>query len=91
MGSCKPLRGTVGNIPYDIFSTKDPEYAMKIMATYGGLTAKEGKHIFKRIFKVGDKDQVACFGYTEPFANHFDLRHMVDDHNNLRLASPSLE
>ena len=28
---------------------------------------------------------------AEPFANHFLYCHMVDDHNNLRHAAPSIE
>ena len=29
--------------------------------------------------------------YTEVIANHFDFRHIVDDHNNLRHQVPSIE
>ena len=40
---------------------KEPEYAIKIMATYGGLIVKEDNQISNRIFNVGDEDQVASF------------------------------
>ena len=74
------------NMPYDIFCMKEPECVMKIMMTHGGLIVNEDQKISNTIFNVGDDYQVASFKYTEPFSNHFDLRHIVDYHNNLRHA-----
>ena len=52
---------------------------------------KEDKKISNRIFNLGDDDKVSSFKCTEPFLNSFYLRYMVDDHNNVRHARPSLE
>ena len=37
------------------------------------------------------RDKNATFKYTEPFANHFNYRHAVDDYNNLRHGLLSIE
>ena len=37
------------------------------------------------------KKQEVTFKYSETFGNHFRYRHVVDDHNNLRHAVPSIE
>ena len=34
---------------------------------------------------------VVTFKYKIPFSNHFDYRHIVDDHNGIRHMKPSLE
>ena len=64
---------------------------MEIMDTYEGLIVKDDQNISNGIFNVGGEDQISYFKYTEPFANHFYLGHMVDNNKNLRHASPSLE
>ena len=85
------LHGKLDNVPYDIFCMKEPDYVMKIMATYGGLTVKEGqKESFRKFVKDGEPEEVR-FQYNIPFSNHFDFRHVVDDHNNLRHQLPSIE
>ena len=65
---------------------------MKIMSTYGGLTVPQNQKESKRVYKnhAGETHRYT-FKYTEPFANHFDFRHAVDDHNNLRHGLPAIE
>ena len=66
---------------------KEPEYTMKLMATYGSLTYHYGEK--ENVRKVsGERIE---FKYTKPFSDDFRYRHAVDDHNNLRHSSPSLE
>eukprot|EP00957_Ditylum_brightwellii_P174779 13307997-Ditylum_brightwellii.AAC.1 len=38
-------------VPYDIFCMKEPEYIMKVMSTYGSLTAYPDQKLSKRVFK----------------------------------------
>ena len=55
---------------------------MKIMSTYSGLhEPNRERREAKRT--LNDKSTVS-FALMEPFANHFDYRHAVDDHNALR-------
>ena len=86
------LRGTIDNVSFDIMCMKEPDYVMKIMTTYGGLTVKNGQRESKRCHLDSDGENIITrFQYTEPFANHFDYRHIVDDHNNLRHQVPAIE
>ena len=91
VGSTDSLHGTFDEVKYDFFYMKEPDYVMKIMSTYGGLLVKEGQRDSKRVFNKDGEEKKVVFCYTEPFANHFDYRHYIDDHNNLRHATPSLE
>ena len=91
VGDCDSFRGTLDGVPYDIFTLKEPDYIMKVMSTYGGLTVPQNQRESKRVWKENGETKTATFQYTEPFANHFNFRHAVDDHNNLRHGLPSIE
>ena len=62
---------------------------MTLMSTYGGLhePPRPRKSANWRLPDGTNKE----FRYTETFANHFDFRHMIDDGNNNRHATPSFE
>ena len=91
VGEGDSLHGTLNEVPYDLFCMKEPDYTMKIMSTYGRLIISEGQRISKRVFTKDGNKQKIDFKYAEPFANHFDYHHIVDDHNNLRNQTPSIE
>ena len=91
VGDSDSLHGSLNDVKYDFFCMKEPDYTMKIMSTYGGLTVSEGQRNSKRVFIKNGTEHTTHFKYTEPFANHFDYRHIVDDHNNLRHQTPSIE
>ena len=91
VGECDCLHGTLEGKPYNIFCMKEPDYVMKIMSTYGALTVKENKKESKRIYFNGRERVEKTFKYTQPFSNHFAFWHAVDDHNNLRHLTPSIE
>lgn len=84
VGSMDSLNGKMDNTPYDIFVLKEPDYSMKIMSTYGGLIEKAGQHETTRTWKENGETKTTKFKYKEPFANHYDYRHCVDDHNHIR-------
>ena len=91
VGECDSLRGTLDGVPFDLFTLKEPDYSMKIMSTYGGLIVPDKQRLSKRIWQEEGEFKSTTFQYTEPFANHFNFRHAVDDHNNLRHGLPSIE
>ena len=91
VGEVDSLKGILDNIHYDIFCMKEPDYVMKIMSTYGGLIEKDGQKLSERKYKVGNEERSSSFRYKIPFSNHFDYRHVVDDHNGLRHMKPSIE
>ena len=91
VGECDSLQGTLDAVPYDVFSMKEPDYIMKLMSTYRVITVPKNQRISKRTWKENGETKNITFQYTEPFANHFNYRHAVDDHNNLRHGLPSIE
>ena len=58
---------------------KEPDYTMKLMWAYGGLTVPADEKETER-YVNGQKH---TFKYTKTFSYHFKYRHMMDDHNNL--------
>ena len=81
------LHGTLDGTPYTVFAMKEHDYVMKIMSTYGRLVAPNHQpETFRTVYNAH-----VSFRYTEPFANHYFARHCVDDHNNLRQGTISLE
>ena len=91
VGSTDSLKGKLDGVHYDIFCMKEPEYVMKIMSTYGGLLVDDWQKDSVRKFKVDGEEKEVTFQYTIPVSNHFDYRHIVDDHNAIRHQVPSLE
>ena len=43
VGDCDAIRGVLDDVKYHIFGMKEPDYVMKIMATYSGLTVLDGQ------------------------------------------------
>jgi hypothetical protein len=77
--------------PFKIFCFKEPDYVMKIMASWMTLNELEGAQT-KRDYKDASGRMVSKkFCYRQPFGLHFKYRHQVDDHNNRRHAPISLE
>ena len=63
---------------------------MKIMGTVNGLTVSDDQDHHPHGSKNGQKKSTT-FKYHEPFYLHFNHRHIVDDHNNLRHDVPNVE
>ena len=73
---CDPLREILDDVPYNIFCMKEPDYTMKLMATYGGLVPSiQRKEKARRAFKEGDETKRVKFDYMVLFANHFNFCH----------------
>jgi len=89
IGKTASIKGTLDNIKYNIFCLKEPDYVCKLMAMYGGLCSPNREQ--KGTARTCDDGSVVKFNYEEPWANHFDYRHCVNDNNNLRHSKPLLE
>jgi len=91
VGDVEAISGTQDGMPYFLWGMKEPDYVMRMMATGGPLGARDTCKWAKRKWREGDRDMSMEFQYTAPYDWHFRYRHAVDDHNNLRHATPSLE
>ena len=92
VGENDTFEGELSGVKYTIMCMKEPDYVMKIMSTYGTQTVKDGQRESKRIYtRRNGETETKKFKYTEVIANHFDFRHIVDDHNNLRHQVPAIE
>lgn len=87
VGDTDAIEGVLDGVKYTIWGMKEPNYIMRMMATGGALLADETCKMTTRVFNGVTK----TFQYLKPFDWHFRYRHAVDDHNNLRHATPSLE
>jgi hypothetical protein len=89
VGDVEGIQGldTTTNTPYFLWGMKEPDYVMKIMATGGALATDD---TCKTAHRGIDNDRTS-FAYMKPYDWHFRYRHIVDDHNNLCHALPSLE
>ena len=76
---------------FNIFCFEEPEYVMKIMATWMTLEELDGAD--NRLeYKGRDGEFLASiFKYRQPFGLHFRYRHQVYNHNNRRHAPISIE
>ena len=64
---------------------------MRMMATGGPLGSTNECQETKRSCTEGDWDVERKFRYTCPYDWHFRYCHAVDDHNNMRHATPAVE
>ncbi len=79
-----------GQHNFKIFCMKEEDYVIKLMSTCVALrSVEEGK---TQQSVIENEQRVnKSFHYTEHFFNHFKFCHQVDDHNNLRHSTISLE
>ena len=71
---------------------KEPDFRMKLMSTYGGITVKTGKNEPKWIYKENSGAMNRTnFRYTKTFFDHFILIHTFGDYNKLQQSSPSIK
>ena len=74
---------------FHIYGTKEPDYVMLIMSTYGTMSELgEGQ---KRHVMVNGVKQVHTFKYPEMVHNHYMYRDMNNNHNSLWMHPLSME
>ena len=70
---------------------KDPDYVMKIVASWMTLDELEGARTRGYFINRSGTNETKQFTYHQPFRINFTYRHKVDDHNNRRHAPIYLE
>jgi hypothetical protein len=79
------LPGELDGTKFDLFCMKEADYVMMLMSTYGQLIPKtDQKDSWREVDQPDGERSTKRFKYTEVFANHYDYRGAVDDHNNKR-------
>ena len=76
---------------FKIFCMKDPDYVMKIVASWITLDELEGARTRRYFIDSSGTKETKQFTYRQPYGISFRYRHQVDDHNNRRHAPMSLE
>ena len=74
-----------------IFLMKEPDYVMKIMASWMKLDEVEGTRKRRYYIYISGTKRTKQFTYRHPFGINFIYIHKVDDHNNWRHAPTSFE
>jgi hypothetical protein len=90
VGDVAAVEGYLDDTIYNVWAMKEPDYTMKIMGTASGLFVADDRTHTRKWTENGITKTMS-FPYHEPFSLHFTYRHVVDDHNNLRHAVPSIE
>lgn len=81
------IPGGVAPHPFYLVAMRDSKHILKLMATYG-TSILEGEAKKRRNPSTG---AIVSFQYPNVIANYYMARHAVDDNNNLRQGSISLE
>ena len=91
VGETDIIHGTVDDAFYNLWSMKEPNYVMRMMATGGRLLADDKSNETVRRWKETGEDVVNKFKYNLTFDCNFRYHHAVDNHKNIRHALPSIE
>ena len=91
VGDTYDIQGTVGDVIYNLWEMKEPNYVMRMMDTDGCLLVYDTHKETVRIWNENGEDVVKKFKYNMTFYWNFLYPHAVDDHNNRRHALPSIE
>ena len=70
---------------------KDPDYVMKIMASWMKIDELEGARTRIYLIESSGVNDIKQFKYRQMFRIYFRYRHQVDNHNNWIHAPISLE
>ena len=81
IGDCEARKGVKDGLSFYIYSMKEPDYMMLMMATYGTLEENKSSTAKRKYKNENGNEKIVSFCYTEPFFNYFKYRHLVDDHN----------
>jgi len=87
VGTTSVVKDLMDNVENYIFKLKEPDYTHKIMLSYGCLP-EEGEETSRRINGGSEKKYLRK---SQVFNNHFQYRHLIDDHNNFQMMDPCIE
>ena len=88
VGDADSWGGKLEDVPFHVFTIKEPDYVMSLMSTYG-TNAWDGYKEMRRKWKDNGVTGTKSFHYPEVGHNHFQNRHSVDNHNAKRHRTKS--
>ena len=89
IGDTLAWKGRLDGVDFHVFCMKEPDYVMSLMSSYGTC----GRHgdDKNREYTQNRRKRRKTFKYPEVVHNHYQYRHVVDDHNARRHSPISLE
>ena len=90
VGDTDSWAGKIDDVPFHIYSMKDPDYVMLLMSTYG-TNSRHSRKETQCDWKEGGVMMTKTFKYPEVVHNHFQNCHSVDDDNAKRHSPISIE
>ena len=91
VGECDALPGILDDKNFHVFCMKEHAYTMMLMSTYSGLEEVPQSSAKRTWQDDNGVTKSKRFKYTEPFHNHYAYRNCVDNHNNRRQGTISVE
>lgn len=92
VGEHDSIQGTTEDgLTYFIWAMKEPDYVMKLMATGGRNEKSEETKLTSQTWIENGVKKEVYFHYPYPVHYHYKHPHLIDDHNNLHHAVPSIE
>ena len=77
---------TQENKSFRMFCMKEPDYVIKIMASWITLDELEGAKTKRALIESSGMKETKEFIYWKPFGLHFRYKHQLNDHKNWRHA-----
>ena len=90
VGDMDSWAGKLDDVPFHIYSMKEPDYVILLMST-NGMNFRHSRKETQHDWKEGGVLMTKTFKYPEVVHNHFQNCHSVDDHNAKRHSPISIE
>ena len=90
VGSMATVEGHLDDTIYTVWVMMEPNYTLKIMGMASHLLVMDD-WVHMRKWMENGVTKIVSFQYHEPFSLYFTYQHVVDNHNNLHHAVPSIE
>ena len=70
VGDCDSWKGSMEEVPFHVYTMKEPDYMVSLMSTYG-TTQRSGKETTREWVDGSGNSQKTKFNYPEVVGNHF--------------------
>ena len=87
IGTSKVLTGVLDGVPYSLVALRDSKHVLKLVSTWGNMD-RVGRPKLRRHPITNQRVE---FKYPSVISQYYQARHAVDDNNNIRQGSKSLE
>lgn len=88
IGTVRARKGVMDDVPFMLVGLRDSKHVLKLVATHGSLALVKGEMKGRRDPATNQRVE---FEYPEVISQYYSARHAVDDNNNIRQGSRSLE